>query len=129
MTVCNRLLWVKNVSAKTFGKTKRINQIFNRTVFLEHNGYITHKLIGVYKTFWIDFFSLNSLNYYVLTNNRTLTLKCGGRAVNEHSNEQNGQKFKAKFRKKKYCQCMLNRKYQTENATSDKDKSTKLTNL
>ena len=27
----------QHVSAKTFGKTKRVNQIFNRTVFLEHN--------------------------------------------------------------------------------------------
>ena len=27
-----------NVSAKTFGKTKQVNKIFNRAVFLEHNG-------------------------------------------------------------------------------------------
>ena len=64
-----------------------------------------------------------------LTNNRTLTLKCGGRAVNERSNEQNDERFKAKFRKKKYCQYMLKAKYQTDNATSDKDKSIILTNL
>ena len=49
-------------------------------------------------------------------------MKCGGRAVNQHSNEQNGERFKSKLRKKKYCQYMLNRKYQTENATSDKGK-------
>ena len=53
----------------------------------------------------------------------------GGRAVNESSNEQNDERFKAKFRKKKYCQYMLNRKYQTDNAMSDKDKSIILTNL
>ena len=64
-----------------------------------------------------------------LTNNGTLTLKCGGRVVNEHSKEQNDERFKAKFRKKKYCQYMLNRTYQTENATSDKDRSIILTNL
>ena len=44
-------------------------------------------------------------------------------AVNEHSNEQNEERFKGKFRKKKYCQYTLNRKYMTGNATSDKDKS------
>ena len=54
-----------------------------------------------------------------LTNNGTLTFICGGRAVNEHNNEQDDERLKAKFRKKKYCQYMLNRKYQTENATSD----------
>ena len=59
----------------------------------------------------------------------TLTLKCGGRAVNERSNEEDDERFKAKFRKKKYHQYMLNRKYQTNNATSDKDKSIILTNL
>ena len=59
----------------------------------------------------------------------TLTLECDGRAVNEHSNEQNDERSKAKFRKKKYCQYMLNRKYQTENATSHKDRSIILTNL
>ena len=64
-----------------------------------------------------------------LTNNRTLTLKYSGRAINEHSNEQNDERFKAKFRKKKYCQFMLNHKYQTENATSGKSKSIELTNL
>ena len=57
-------------------------------------------------------------------------MKYGGRAVNERSNEQNGGRFKAKFRQKKYCQCLLNRmKYQTENSTSDQDKRIKLTNL
>ena len=59
----------------------------------------------------------------------TLTLKCGGRAVNERSNEEDDERFKAKFRKKKYRQYMLNRKYQTNNATSDKGKSIMLTNL
>ena len=28
-------------------------------------------------------------------------LKCGGKAVNEHSNQQNVEIFKAKFKKKK----------------------------
>ena len=55
-------------------------------------------------------------------------MKCGSRAVNEHSNEQNDEKFKGKFRKKKYCQYMLKCKYQVQNATSDKDKSIILTN-
>ena len=55
---------------------------------------------------------------------------CKFRVVNKHNNEQNGEIFEAKFRKKKYCQYVLNRKYQTENAMSDKDKSSiKLTNL
>ena len=44
-------------------------------------------------------------------------------------NVQNGERFKAKLRKKKYCQYMLNRKYERENATSDKEKSIILTNL
>ena len=57
-------------------------------------------------------------------------MKYGGRAVNERSNEQNGGRFKAKFRQKKYCQYMLNRmKYQTENPTSDQGKHIKLTSL
>ena len=47
-----------------------------------------------------------------------LTLKCGGRAVNEQSNKQNFERFKAKLRGKKYCQNMLNREYERENATS-----------
>ena len=64
-----------------------------------------------------------------MTNNRSLTLKYGDRGVNEHSNEQNGERFKAKFRKKKYCQYLLNRKYQAENSMSDKVKSIILTNL
>ena len=55
-----------------------------------------------------------------LTRNRTL--KCDGSAVNEHRDEQNGERFKAKLRKKKYCQYMLNRKYQTETSSSDKKK-------
>ena len=63
-----------------------------------------------------------------LTNNRTLTVKSGCRAVNERSNKQNDERFEAKFRKKKYYQYMLNRKYQTDNV-SDKDKSIILTNL
>ena len=50
-------------------------------------------------------------------------MKCGNRAVNENSNEQNDEKFKAKFRKKKYSQYMLKCKYQAQNARSDKDKS------
>ena len=50
-------------------------------------------------------------------------MKCGNRAVNENSNEQNDEKFQAKFRKKKYCQYMLKCKYQAQNARSDKDKS------
>ena len=49
--------------------------------------------------------------------------------VNEHRDERKGERFKAKLRKKKNCQYMLNRKYQTENATSYKDKSITLTNL
>ena len=57
-------------------------------------------------------------------------LKCGGKAVNEHSNQQNVEIFKAKFKKKKkYCQYILIRKCQTENATSDQDNSIILTNL
>ena len=60
-----------------------------------------------------------------LTSNSTFTLKCGVRAVNEHSNKQNDGRFKAKLEKKNHCQYMLNRKYQTENGTSDKDKSNK----
>ena len=64
-----------------------------------------------------------------MTNNRTLTQKCGGRAVKEHSNKQNGERFKAKFRKRRYCQSMLNCKYQTENAPSGKGESIKLTDL
>ena len=56
-------------------------------------------------------------------------MKCGGRVVNEHSNEDNGERFKVKFRKKKYCQHVLNRQYQTENAMSDKDNPVKFTNL
>lgn len=64
-----------------------------------------------------------------LTNNETLTLKYGGNVVNEYSNEQNGERFKARFRKEKYYQNVLNHKYQEENTISDKDKSIELTNL
>lgn len=54
-------------------------------------------------------------------------MKCGSSAVNKHSKEQNGKRFKAKFRTKKYCQYILHRECQTENATLDKDKSIILT--
>ena len=64
-----------------------------------------------------------------LTKNRTLTPKCEVKTVAEYSNEHNGERFKAKFRKKKYSQYMLlNRSYQTQNAT-EKDKPIKLTIL
>lgn len=46
--------------------------------------------------------------------------------VNEHRDERKGERFKAKLRKKKYCQNVLHRKYQTENATSGKDNSVTL---